>query len=101
MIGTWAWGDKVSPRNLFPSPADCRCLLLVQHVWDYQEARDYENLKQTWKACEELGLSFYDTAEIYGYGESERIIGKLLKDSSPEYRQKVTIATKCKSTRLL
>jgi aryl-alcohol dehydrogenase-like predicted oxidoreductase len=69
---------------------------LLQHVWDYNEARDYENLKETWKACEELGLSFYDTAEIYGYGESERIIGKLLKDSSEEYRKKVTIATKCK-----
>jgi aryl-alcohol dehydrogenase-like predicted oxidoreductase len=68
----------------------------LQHVWDYNEARDYENLKETWKACEELGLSFYDTAEIYGYGESERIIGKLLKDSSEEYRKKVTIATKCK-----
>ncbi|KAJ9116566.1 hypothetical protein QFC20_000498 [Naganishia adeliensis] len=73
-LGTWAWGDK--------------------HVWDYQEARDYENLKETWKACEGLGLSFYDTAEIYGYGESERIIGKLLKDSSEEYRKKVVIATK-------
>ena len=66
-------------------------------MWDYQEARDYENLKQTWKACEELGLSFYDTAEIYGYGESERIIGKLLKDSSDKYRKEVTIATKCES----
>jgi aryl-alcohol dehydrogenase-like predicted oxidoreductase len=66
-----------------------------QHVWDYQEARDYENLKETWKACEQLGLSFYDTAEIYGYGESERIIGKLLRDSSEEYRKKVVIATKC------
>ncbi|KAJ9109260.1 hypothetical protein QFC21_000589 [Naganishia friedmannii] len=73
-LGTWAWGDK--------------------HVWDYQEDRDYKNLQQTWKACEELGLSFFDTAEIYGYGESERIIGKLLKDSSEGYRKKVVIATK-------
>ncbi|KAJ9100087.1 hypothetical protein QFC19_005767 [Naganishia cerealis] len=65
-----------------------------QHVWDYQEDRDYENLKETWKACEELGLSFFDTAEIYGKGESERIIGRLLRDSSEEYRKKVVIATK-------
>jgi aryl-alcohol dehydrogenase-like predicted oxidoreductase len=37
------------------------------------------------------GVTFFDTARSYGYGESERILGEFLKGK----RQHVVVATKC------
>ena len=39
----------------------------------------------------ENGINFFDTAPVYGFGHSEKLIGKALK----EVRDKVIIATKC------
>ena len=39
----------------------------------------------------DLGITFFDTANMYSRGESERIVG----DALAEYREEVTIATKC------
>lgn len=39
----------------------------------------------------ELGVNFFDTAPVYGFGRSENILGKALKP----FRDKVVIATKC------
>ncbi|MDX1978119.1 MAG: aldo/keto reductase [Pseudanabaenaceae cyanobacterium bins.68] len=60
-IGTWAWGD--------------RCF------WAY--GKDYQevDLRRAFDASVEQGLGFFDTAEIYGLGESERLIGRFLKGS--------------------
>jgi aryl-alcohol dehydrogenase-like predicted oxidoreductase len=41
----------------------------------------------------QAGVVFFDTAEVYGSGESERIIGRLLA-SDPTVRSSVVIATK-------
>jgi aryl-alcohol dehydrogenase-like predicted oxidoreductase len=41
----------------------------------------------------ELGINFFDTANIYGLGESERIIGRWLAQDSTR-RDKVVLATK-------
>ncbi|KAL7421887.1 hypothetical protein Q5752_003659 [Cryptotrichosporon argae] len=71
-IGTWSWGDA---------------------TWDHR-ADDFAAIKAAWEACNEHGLTFYDTAEVYGNGESERIIGRLLADTSPEVRAKIYLATK-------
>lgn len=38
----------------------------------------------------EIVIDFFDTAEAYGWGENEKVLGKALKP----YRNKVTIATK-------
>lgn len=40
----------------------------------------------------ELGINFFDTADMYSYGESEKIVGKALKDFAK--RDEVIIATK-------
>lgn len=40
----------------------------------------------------DLGINFFDTANIYSGGRSEEILGELLK----EYRDDVIIATKCR-----
>ena len=46
----------------------------------------------------ELGVTLFDTAEIYGFGRSERILGKALGED----RESVFLATKtgiCRSVR--
>ena len=43
------------------------------------------------KISYENGINFFDTAPVYGFGHSEKLIGKALK----EVRDKVIIATKC------
>jgi len=41
----------------------------------------------------ELGINFFDTADMYSVGVSEEILGRALKDFGPE-RERVVIATK-------
>ena len=43
------------------------------------------------KKAYDLGINFFDTAPVYGFGHSEKLIGKALKP----FRDKVIIATKC------
>ncbi|WP_241254382.1 aldo/keto reductase [Brevibacillus sp. SYP-B805] len=50
---------------------------------------DREIEQSIWRAYE-LGINFFDTAPVYGFGESERVLGKVLKP----VRDKVIIATK-------
>jgi aryl-alcohol dehydrogenase-like predicted oxidoreductase len=44
----------------------------------------------------EAGINFFDTADVYSYGESETVLGQALKDNVVE-RDKVIIATKVRS----
>ncbi|WOB45849.1 aldo/keto reductase [Thermoleptolyngbya oregonensis NK1-22] len=69
-IGTWAWGDKL--------------------YWGYGGDYDEAALRDAFKAAVEAGVNFFDTAEIYGFGESERLIGRFAK----ELQQPVVLATK-------
>ncbi|WP_448599978.1 aldo/keto reductase [Thermoleptolyngbya sp.] len=69
-IGTWAWGDKL--------------------YWGYGGDYDEAALRDAFKTAVESGVNFFDTAEIYGFGESERLIGHFAK----ELQQPVILATK-------
>jgi aryl-alcohol dehydrogenase-like predicted oxidoreductase len=42
----------------------------------------------------ELGINFFDTAQGYGFGESERVLGRALADDLGAHRDEVAIATK-------
>ena len=42
----------------------------------------------------ENGIDFFDHADIYGGGESERIFGRILK-KNPGLREKITLQSKC------
>jgi len=42
----------------------------------------------------ELGINFFDTAQAYGFGASERLLGRALKDELATRREEVVIATK-------
>jgi aryl-alcohol dehydrogenase-like predicted oxidoreductase len=42
------------------------------------------------KKAHELGVTFFDTAELYGWGEGEKFLGRAVKD----FREDIVIATK-------
>ncbi|KAJ5175147.1 uncharacterized protein N7482_001024 [Penicillium canariense] len=58
-IGTWAWGDKAT--------------------FDYDATIDLPRIHVAWEKLKSVGLTFVDTAQSYGNGESERICGTLFK----------------------
>jgi aryl-alcohol dehydrogenase-like predicted oxidoreductase len=58
-----------------------------QWVLEEQEGRPFI------KRALELGINFFDTADVYSLGESERILGRALKDFGPG-RDRVVIASK-------
>lgn len=76
-IGTWAWGDN--------------------RTWKNASASAVKDLDDAWATIAKHNLYFIDTAEVYGRGESERIIAKLRADSSltpADFRSRLVIATK-------
>ena len=57
--------------------------------WDgYDESKSIHIVH----AAIDQGINLFDIAPVYGFGESERILGKALKNGK---REKVLIATKC------
>ena len=80
-LGTWAWGaGAFGGDTVFGSKTDV------------------ETLKPVFDAAMRAGLSLWDTATAYGMGESERILGTLVKESgiaNPlQRREDVEISTK-------
>ena len=52
-----------------------------------------EDAKPFVRRAVEAGINFFDTADVYSLGESERITGKLLREFQPR-REELVIATK-------
>lgn len=73
-LGTWAWG-----AGAFGGDAV------------FGSNTDVENLKPVFEAAMKSGLNLWDTATVYGMGESERILGTLAKGVN---RDDVLISTK-------
>ena len=46
------------------------------------------------RSAREQGVNFFDTAQAYGFGESERALGRMLRDDLDHRRDEVIIATK-------
>ena len=55
-------------------------------------ALDEDKSRPFIKKALELGFSFFDTADIYSYGASEKVLGKALKDFAN--RDEIVLATK-------
>lgn len=69
-IGTWAWGDKL--------------------FWSYGKDYGANEVEAAFTATLEAGINWFDTAEVYGLGESENLLGRFMRQS----HQEVAIATK-------
>ncbi|NJK33693.1 MAG: aldo/keto reductase [Oscillatoriales cyanobacterium SM2_2_1] len=70
-VGTWAWGDSL--------------------YWTYGKDYDSSQIKSAYDAAIAAGITLFDTAEVYGWGESERLIGQFIK---PGDRPNLHLATK-------
>jgi aryl-alcohol dehydrogenase-like predicted oxidoreductase len=75
-VGTWAWGDRST-----------------WGMGGYDSTLTEATIAGAWEASLESGLALFDTAEVYGGGESERIIGRLLA-KDPSRRGSIVLATK-------
>ncbi|GFZ30156.1 NADP-dependent aryl-alcohol dehydrogenase [Clostridium zeae] len=60
--------------------------------WIHKWVLDEDNSRPIIKKALELGINFFDTANVYSIGRSEEIIGKALKDFAK--RDEVVLATK-------
>lgn len=79
-VGTWAWGDQKT-----------------WGVGTYDQATTEDTIGEAWRTSLDAGIGLFDTAEVYGSGESERIIGRLLRTTladEPTRRDRLVIATK-------
>jgi len=69
-LGAWQWGDRI--------------------VWQYGHGYSDEQVREAFRISLQEGVRFIDTAEIYGNGLSERLLGTFIKETD----QPVLIATK-------
>ncbi|MFN8475160.1 MAG: aldo/keto reductase [Anaerolineae bacterium] len=69
-LGTWQWGDKM--------------------VWGYGNGYNDTHLAAAFQASLQAGVNFFDTAEMYGFGRSERLLGECIRQTS----KPVVVATK-------
>lgn len=73
-LGTWAWGaGAFGGDSVFGSKTD------------------EETLRPVFEAAMRAGLNLWDTATVYGMGESERILGTFMKEQK---REEVLVSTK-------
>jgi aryl-alcohol dehydrogenase-like predicted oxidoreductase len=71
-VGAWAWGTT--------------------RLWGYGKEYDRSDVERAFRASMAEGVNLVDTAEMYGNGASERIIGEILREGGFEGRP--VIATK-------
>ena len=69
-LGAWQWGDRL--------------------IWQYGQTHSDEDCRAAFDVSLEAGIRFVDTAEVYGSGRSERMLGKFIQETD----QPVLVATK-------
>jgi aryl-alcohol dehydrogenase-like predicted oxidoreductase len=65
-IGTWSWGDRL--------------------YWGFGSTYAENEVSDAFKASVQNGVTFFDTAEVYGQGKSEVLLGKLLKETGADIK---------------
>lgn len=69
-VGTWSWGDSL--------------------FWQYGKDYGVNDIEAAFKASLKAGITFFDTAEVYGLGKSEELLGEFLQHTDTA----VAVATK-------
>lgn len=70
-LGAWAWGDTL--------------------FWGYDQKKDGD-LAEVFDYAVSNGITFFDTAEVYGLGRSEKLLGQFAANSPAS--SKIQVATK-------
>ncbi|GAA6755266.1 aldo/keto reductase [Thermus thalpophilus] len=60
-VGTWAWGDRL--------------------FWGYGRGYGEGELREAFRESLRAGVRLFDTAEFYGFGLSERLLGRFLAET--------------------
>jgi aryl-alcohol dehydrogenase-like predicted oxidoreductase len=60
--GTWAWGDRL--------------------FWGFGKEYGEEDARSVFDESLRVGITFFDTAEVYGTGVSERLLGKFIQTTT-------------------
>ena len=68
------------------------CMGFGDTQWVHKWVLDEENSRPIIKHALDLGINFFDTANVYSIGKSEEILGRALKDMAN--RDQIVIATK-------
>ena len=68
--GAWQWGDRM--------------------MWGYGDKYQESDVQAAFDASLEAGINFFDTAEVYGSGQSERLLGNFIANSDA----RVVVGTK-------
>ena len=74
-LGMMSFGKPGSQNGVFP--------------W----ARDFEDAKPIFKKAIDLGINYFDTANVYQMGSSEEITGRLIREYGLD-RDEIVVATK-------
>lgn len=69
-VGTWSWGDSL--------------------FWQYGKGYGANDVQQAFEASLAAGVNFFDTAEVYGLGKSEELLGQFVQGTDAP----VVVATK-------
>jgi len=69
-VGCWAWGDR--------------------GFWQYEESHGPRDVVAAFDTSLQAGLDLFDTAEAYGWGKSEQLVGALARRSP----RPIVVATK-------
>jgi len=69
-VGAWSWGDRM--------------------FWSFGRGYDAKDVHEAFTTSLEAGINFFDTAEAYGSGKSERMLGSYLSGLEPP----IVVATK-------
>lgn len=60
-IGAWAWGDRL--------------------FWSYGDTHNEDDVHQAYEASLDAGVNWFDTAEVYGNGRSEELLGQFMRQA--------------------
>jgi len=69
-LGAWAWGDRI--------------------FWNYGHGYTDADIQAAFRTSLEAGINLIDTAEVYGQGRSERLLGQFIREA----HKPVLVATK-------
>jgi aryl-alcohol dehydrogenase-like predicted oxidoreductase len=61
-VGTWQWGDRL--------------------LWGFGRNYGEDDVRAAFNGSLEAGIDFFDTAEMYGFGRSEELLGKQVRAAS-------------------